>query len=55
MSEQNQIKISNYFTLSNSTKDFLIGTVAGISGLIVGFPFDTVKVRKENEIFFIEI
>ncbi|KAI0047153.1 mitochondrial carrier [Auriscalpium vulgare] len=28
--------------------DFLAGTVAGLTALIVGFPFDTVKVRFQN-------
>ncbi|KAH9055742.1 carnitine/acyl carnitine carrier [Lactarius vividus] len=30
------------------TLDFLAGTVAGVSGLVVGFPFDTVKYRFQN-------
>ncbi|KAI0285638.1 mitochondrial carrier domain-containing protein [Russula brevipes] len=30
------------------TLDFLAGTAAGVSGLIVGFPFDTVKYRFQN-------
>ncbi|KAF8470283.1 carnitine/acyl carnitine carrier [Russula ochroleuca] len=30
------------------TLDFLAGTAAGISGLVVGFPFDTVKYRFQN-------
>ncbi|KAI9510548.1 mitochondrial carrier domain-containing protein [Russula earlei] len=30
------------------TLDFLAGTVAGVSGLIVGFPLDTVKYRFQN-------
>ncbi|KAF7770302.1 hypothetical protein Agabi119p4_6276 [Agaricus bisporus var. burnettii] len=28
--------------------DFFAGTVAGMAGLVVGFPFDTVKVRFQN-------
>jgi len=32
----------------NPTIDFVAGTVAGIAGLVVGFPFDTVKVRFQN-------
>jgi len=30
------------------TLDFIAGTVAGVSGLVVGFPFDTVKYRFQN-------
>ncbi|KAI9440879.1 carnitine/acyl carnitine carrier [Lactarius indigo] len=30
------------------TLDFLAGTVAGVSGIVVGFPFDTVKYRFQN-------
>ncbi|KAI0065507.1 mitochondrial carrier [Artomyces pyxidatus] len=30
------------------TVDFFAGTVAGVAALIVGFPFDTVKVRFQN-------
>ncbi|KAF8270714.1 mitochondrial carrier domain-containing protein [Lactarius quietus] len=30
------------------TLDFLAGTAAGVSGLVVGFPFDTVKYRFQN-------
>ncbi|KNZ74994.1 Mitochondrial carnitine/acylcarnitine carrier protein CACL [Termitomyces sp. J132] len=30
------------------TVDFVAGTAAGISGLVVGFPLDTVKVRFQN-------
>ncbi|KAN0132758.1 Mitochondrial carrier domain containing protein [Lactarius tabidus] len=30
------------------TLDFLAGTVAGVSGVVVGFPFDTVKYRFQN-------
>ncbi|EGN97071.1 hypothetical protein SERLA73DRAFT_185351 [Serpula lacrymans var. lacrymans S7.3] len=30
------------------TIDFVAGTVAGIAGIIVGYPFDTVKVRFQN-------
>ncbi|KAG5652728.1 hypothetical protein H0H81_003927 [Sphagnurus paluster] len=30
------------------TIDFIAGTVAGITGLVVGFPFDTIKVRFQN-------
>ncbi|KAF9038674.1 mitochondrial carrier domain-containing protein [Panaeolus papilionaceus] len=32
----------------NPTVDFIAGTIAGITGLIVGFPFDTVKVRFQS-------
>ncbi|PPR05226.1 hypothetical protein CVT24_010332 [Panaeolus cyanescens] len=32
----------------NPTVDFIAGTMAGITGLIVGFPFDTVKVRFQS-------
>ncbi|KAJ7746742.1 carnitine/acyl carnitine carrier [Mycena maculata] len=31
----------------NPTVDFLAGTLAGIAGLVGGFPFDTVKVRLQ--------
>ncbi|KAF8815430.1 carnitine/acyl carnitine carrier [Phlegmacium glaucopus] len=34
----------------NPTIDFIAGTVAGIASLIVGFPFDTVKVRFQNPV-----
>ncbi|KAJ2916248.1 hypothetical protein MD484_g4169, partial [Candolleomyces efflorescens] len=30
------------------TLDFVAGTVAGMAGLVVGFPFDTVKVRFQS-------
>ncbi|KII86045.1 hypothetical protein PLICRDRAFT_178337 [Plicaturopsis crispa FD-325 SS-3] len=30
------------------TVDFIAGTVAGMAGLVVGFPFDTVKVRFQS-------
>ncbi|EIN06196.1 carnitine/acyl carnitine carrier [Punctularia strigosozonata HHB-11173 SS5] len=30
------------------TTDFIAGTVAGAAGLVVGYPFDTVKVRFQN-------
>ncbi|KAF8957139.1 carnitine/acyl carnitine carrier [Flammula alnicola] len=32
----------------NPTVDFIAGTIAGMSSLIVGFPFDTVKVRFQS-------
>ncbi|KAJ7156899.1 carnitine/acyl carnitine carrier [Mycena crocata] len=32
----------------NPTADFLAGTLAGIAGLVAGFPFDTVKVRLQT-------
>jgi len=32
----------------NPTIDFIAGTAAGVAGLVVGFPFDTVKVRFQN-------
>lgn len=32
----------------NPTVDFIAGTVAGIASLVVGFPFDTVKVRFQD-------
>jgi solute carrier family 25 carnitine/acylcarnitine transporter 20/29 len=32
----------------NPTIDFIAGTVAGITSLIVGFPFDTIKVRFQS-------
>lgn len=32
----------------NPTIDFVAGTVAGVASLIVGFPFDTVKVRFQS-------
>ena len=30
------------------TLDFFAGTVAGVSGLVVGFPFDTGKEKKKS-------
>ncbi|PAV19818.1 mitochondrial carrier [Pyrrhoderma noxium] len=30
------------------TVDFIAGTVAGIAGLVIAYPFDTVKVRLQN-------
>jgi len=41
MGDGGQVKLDPFI-------DFLAGTVAGIVGLIVGFPFDTVKVRFQN-------
>ncbi|KAK7440391.1 hypothetical protein VKT23_017028 [Stygiomarasmius scandens] len=35
----------------NPTVDFIAGTMGGISSLVVGFPFDTVKVRFQNPQF----
>ncbi|KAF5354553.1 hypothetical protein D9758_011200 [Tetrapyrgos nigripes] len=35
----------------NPTVDFIAGTMGGIASLIVGFPFDTVKVRFQNPQF----
>ncbi|KAH9479288.1 Solute carrier family 25 member 47-B [Psilocybe cubensis] len=35
----------------NPTVDFVAGTIAGMTGLVVGFPFDTVKVRFQNPAF----
>ncbi|KJA22839.1 hypothetical protein HYPSUDRAFT_138765, partial [Hypholoma sublateritium FD-334 SS-4] len=32
----------------NPTVDFIAGTVAGMASLVVGFPFDTVKVRFQS-------
>ncbi|KIM39611.1 hypothetical protein M413DRAFT_193953 [Hebeloma cylindrosporum] len=32
----------------NPTVDFIAGTVAGVASLVVGFPFDTVKVRFQS-------
>ncbi|KAH8810454.1 carnitine/acyl carnitine carrier [Flagelloscypha sp. PMI_526] len=32
----------------NPTVDFVAGTFAGVSGLVVGYPFDTVKVRSQT-------
>ncbi|KAJ7493363.1 carnitine/acyl carnitine carrier [Mycena galericulata] len=32
----------------NHTVDFVAGTLAGIAGLVAGFPFDTVKVRLQT-------
>ncbi|KAJ3487069.1 hypothetical protein NLJ89_g11751 [Agrocybe chaxingu] len=32
----------------NPTVDFVAGTIAGMASLVVGFPFDTVKVRFQN-------
>ncbi|KAG7443923.1 mitochondrial carrier [Guyanagaster necrorhizus] len=32
----------------NPLLDFLAGTIGGIAGLVVGYPFDTVKVRFQN-------
>ncbi|SJL13921.1 uncharacterized protein ARMOST_17371 [Armillaria ostoyae] len=32
----------------NPLLDFLAGTISGIAGLVVGYPFDTVKVRFQN-------
>ncbi|KAF9482995.1 carnitine/acyl carnitine carrier [Pholiota conissans] len=32
----------------NPTIDFIAGTIAGMSSLVVGFPFDTVKVRFQS-------
>ncbi|KAK0188363.1 carnitine/acyl carnitine carrier [Armillaria mellea] len=32
----------------NPLLDFFAGTISGIAGLIVGYPFDTVKVRFQN-------
>jgi len=32
----------------NPTIDFIAGTIAGIASLIVGFPFDTIKVRFQS-------
>ncbi|PPQ79813.1 hypothetical protein CVT25_002967 [Psilocybe cyanescens] len=32
----------------NPTIDFVAGTLAGMTGLVVGFPFDTVKVRFQS-------
>ncbi|KAJ7623582.1 carnitine/acyl carnitine carrier [Roridomyces roridus] len=32
----------------NPTVDFVAGTLAGIAGLVAGFPFDTVKVRLQT-------
>ncbi|KAI0249666.1 mitochondrial carrier domain-containing protein [Lactifluus subvellereus] len=38
----------SYTAALDPTLDFLAGTVAGVSGLVVGFPFDTVKYRFQN-------
>ncbi|ESK90703.1 mitochondrial carnitine acylcarnitine carrier protein cacl [Moniliophthora roreri MCA 2997] len=35
----------------NPTVDFIAGTVGGVAGLVVGFPFDTVKVRFQSPEF----
>ncbi|KAJ8079421.1 hypothetical protein PM082_021935 [Marasmius tenuissimus] len=32
----------------NPTVDFIAGTIGGVAGLVVGFPFDTVKVRLQT-------
>ncbi|KAF9254454.1 mitochondrial carrier [Marasmius fiardii PR-910] len=32
----------------NPTIDFIAGTMGGVAGLVVGFPFDTVKVRLQS-------
>ncbi|TRM68390.1 mitochondrial carrier domain-containing protein [Schizophyllum amplum] len=35
----------------NPTVDFLAGTISGVAGLVVGYPFDTVKVRFQTPEF----
>lgn len=41
-------ELSRVVSLSR-TKDFVAGIVAGMGGLLVGHPFDTVKVRLQTQ------
>src|SRR3989338_6574895 len=49
MGEEDEESPTIYYE-DSSWSHFVAGTVAGMSGVVVGYPFDTVKVRMQTQV-----